>query len=300
VRQAVPVEKTATWFQKSADRTLFTIRGKRYTVGEFWREYQELPPSFLARYQGAEGRKALAERLVERLLLVEDSYDRLLDVKNEGEIEEARLKMLAQMLEQEEVDDKIEVRDEEVRAYYDKHKAKLADPLLAKIRYIMIQSGQADDEQKRVWEKANEAYKKLVPGLFRSGGDFAEVARQYSEDKVTASQGGELEGWIQESADFLSELAEHPLHQQVFSLSQGEISRPFAWGGAIYIVQVRERKEPRPLTFEEAQATVRETLRLRKHDELRAQLFQKLQEQANVTVYDQVLQALAEEQSQGR
>ncbi|RLC60796.1 MAG: hypothetical protein DRI48_11500 [Chloroflexi bacterium] len=99
VRQAVLDEKEEAWFQERADRTLFTIHGKRYTVGEFWQEYQELPPTFLADYQGPEGRKALAERLIERLLLVEDSYDQLLNVKNRGEIEEVRLDVLAQMME---------------------------------------------------------------------------------------------------------------------------------------------------------------------------------------------------------
>lgn len=298
VRQAVLAEKEVTWFEEKADSTLFTIHGKRYTAGEFWQEYQELPPTFLADYQGAEGRQALAERLIERLLLVEDSYDQLLNVKNQGEIEEMRLDVLAQMMEQEEVDDKIEVTDEELQAYYEEHQAEMVGPPQARIRYIVIRLGQTEEEYKRARDKANEAYKKLVPGLFKEGADFAEVAREYSEDEATASQGGEVEGWVGEDPDLLAELSEHPFHQQVLSLREGEISHPFEWNGAIYIVQVLERKEPQPLTFEEVKDLLREELRLKKHDELAAQLSERLLKEANVTIYDQTLQKLVEQLKQ--
>jgi parvulin-like peptidyl-prolyl isomerase len=295
VTETVMKEKETAWFSEMAERTLFTIHGKRYTVGEFWREYQELPASFLADYQGAEGRKALAERLIERLLLVEDSYDRVL-AANEGELDEMRLDVLAQMMEQVEVDDRIEVTDEEVRAYYDEHKAELVMPPQSRIRYIMIGLGETEDERQRAREKADEAYKRLVPGLFQQGEDFAVVAREYSEDELTASQGGELPGWIGEGQDLFAELADHPFHQQVLALREGEISRPFEWGGAVYIVQVLERTDPEPMPFEEARDFLSEDLRLQKHDELLVELSQRLMEQADVEIYESTLQGLFEDQ----
>jgi cation transport ATPase len=47
------------------------------------------------------------------------------------------------------------------------------------------------------------------------------------------------------------------------------------------------------LTFEEAKDVLREQLRLQKHDELAAELSRRLQEQANVTIYEQTLQTLS-------
>jgi len=297
IRQAVLAEKEAAWFKENANRTLFTIHGERYTAGEFWQEYQELPPTFLVNFQGAEGRKALAERLIERLLLVEDSYDQLLETENKAELEEVRLNVLAQMMEQEEVDDKIQITDEEVQQYYEQHKDQLVEPPQVKIRVIVIQLGQAEDERKRAWDKANEAYQKLAPGLLQTGADFAEIARQYSEDEVTANQGGEA-GWVREGPDILAELVEHPFHQQILGLAVGEISQPFEWEGVIYIVQVQDRKEGRQLTLEETKDILREELRLKKHDELTVQLSQKLLEQAQVKIYDEVLLSLVKEQGQ--
>lgn len=300
VQQAVLVEKEAAWFEEKANQTLLTIDGKRYTAGEFWREYRELPAPFIFEYQGTAGRQALAERLIERLLLVEDSYDQLLEADNQVELEEIRLDVLAQMMEQEEVDDKIEITDEELLAHYEQDKAQLVEPPQARIRQIVIRLGQTEDEYQRAWEKADEAYQKLAPGLFQAGADFAEVAREYSEDETTAAQGGEVPGWIGESTDLLSELVEHPFHQQVLRLYAGDISRPFEWNGAIYIVQVLERTEPRPMPFEEAKEMLREELRLQKHQELEIQLSERLLEQSNVTVYDQALEMLLEEQQAGQ
>lgn len=300
VRQAVLTQKETAWFEDKAEQTLITINGKRFTVGEFWQEYQELPPTFVIDFQGAAGRQALAERLIERLLLLEDSYDRLLNVDNQGELEEVRLDVLTQMMEQEEVDDRIEIADEELQAFYEQHKSELVEPPQSRIRQIMIRLGQTEDDYQRAWDKANEAYQKLVPGLFEEGADFAGVAREYSEDEATAAQGGEVPGWIGEGPDLFEELTAHGLHQQILSLVEGEISRPFEWNGAVYIVQVLEQKEPRQLSFDEAKEILREELRLQKHEELAVQLSQKLMEQSNVTVYDQALQMLLEEQQAGQ
>jgi len=295
VRQAVRAQKEEQWFTENGDRTLFTIRGKRFTLGEFWKEYRELPEDFLARYQGVAGRRALAERLIERLLLLQDSYDRLLQSKNKVQLEEARLSVLAQMLEQEEVDDKIKVSDEELSAYYQEHRKDLTEPPQVKIRAIVIRLGQTGQERVGAFAKATEAYKQLVPGPLQKGRDFAQVARQYSEDPATAARGGDLDGWIREGPDLLAEMAVHPFHEQTLGLQLGEISRPFEWRGAIYIVQVRERQEARQLTFEEAKEFLREELRQKKHDELSAELSKRLLTQARVMIYERTLQQLAKE-----
>lgn len=289
VRQAVLQEQTRAWFAQNADLTLFTVHGKQYTVGEFWQEYQELPVTFLTEYQDNEGRKQLAEQIIERLLLVEDSYDRLLTAGKESELAEIRLDVLAQMMEQEEVDDQITITDEEVQTYYNENQAMLVAPPQARIRQILIRLGQTEDERQRAWDKANEAYRKVAPGLFQQGEDFATVARQYSEDEATAANGGEVAGWVGEGVDLLAELTEHPLHQQILALGVGDISPPFEVNGAIYIVQVIERQESQPLLFDEIKELLREELRAQKHDDLLHQFQEKLATEANVTIYDSVL-----------
>ena len=295
VLAVVQQQKTDEWFAANASKTIFTVKGKGYTLGEFYQEYQELPISTQAEYAGADGMQKLAETLIERLLLVEDTYDQLLDVQNKPLSDESRLQVLKQMMHQEEVDDKIQVTDEELQKFYDENIDMMALPPKARIRYIRIGLGQTEDEQIAARARADEAYKKLVPGLFQQGADFAGVAQEYSEDPETAAQGGELSEWIGESDDILAEVQLHPFHEVALTLQPDEISQPFQFGDSLYIVQVIERSGPEQLPFEQAKPYIEEILTQQKHDEQMVQLQESLLGQANFVLYPTVLEKYFQE-----
>lgn len=290
VLKAVQQQKIDEWFKANASKTLFTLKGKQYTLGEFYQEYQELPLSAQTQYAGPKGMTQLAERLIERLLLVEDTYDQLLDVQNKPLVDEARLQVLKQMMHQEEVDDKIQVSDEDMQKFYDENIQLMALPPRARIRYIRIGLGASQDEAERARQRADEVYQKLVPGLLQQGADFATVAQEYSEDPETAANGGELPDWIGESDDILAEAQLHPFHEIVLTLQPNEISRPFTFGDSLYIVQVIERTEPERLTFEQAKPYIQDILTDQKHADLLTQLTDTLFKQSNVVIYQSVLE----------
>jgi len=291
VLDAVQQQKTNEWFEANASKTLVSLKGKQYTLGEFYQEYQEFPVSIQTQYAGPQGMRQLAESLIERLLLVEDTYDQLLDVENKPLADESRLQMLKQMMHQEEVDDKLQVTDEEMRKYYDENIELMSRPPKARIRYIRIGLGTTDDEQKTAQARADEAYQKLVPGLFQQGQVFAEVAQEYSEDPDTAAQGGELPEWIGESNDILAEVQLHPFHEVALALQPGEISRPFQSSDSLYIIQVIERTESKQLTFDEAKPYIEEIFTQQKHAEQLIQVQETLLKNANFVVYPTVLEA---------
>jgi parvulin-like peptidyl-prolyl isomerase len=291
VRQEVLATKEHTWFRDRSDQTLLTIDGRRFTVGEFWEEYQELPLGFQARFRGAEGRRQLAEKLVGRWILLQASRRQGPSAEEQAQTEHARLDILAQMMEQEEVDDKLVVTDEELRGYFEKHRDEIVKPARSRIRYIAIALGQTEDDAKRAREKADEAYRKLVPGFLREGDDFVEIARQYSEDPLRAQK----PVWIGEGPDLLTEVAQHGLHEWIQRLAVGETGKPVEWGNFLYIFEVLEREERRPLPFEEVKDLLREELLAKKHQELSRRLNEDLMEKAKVTVYDSTLRAMVEE-----
>ena len=291
VETALAPQVMADWFADNVNKTLFTIKSNRYTVGEFYQEYQELPFTVQAQFAGPEGMKDLAEQLIERLLLVADANDRLLDVENQDLAQEARLQILKQMLHQEEVDDKIEITDEDIQQFYEENQALMAFPSQARIRYIRIGLGNSADEADTAQQRADEAYEKLNPGLFQQGEDFAVVAQEYSEDPETAANGGELPGWVGESEDILAEFEMHPFHEAILNLRPDEISQPFEFGGSLYIVQVIERTEPETVGLEEARPFIEEILSQQKHSELEIQLQEQLLEQAEFEIYWPVLES---------
>ena len=294
VLATVRQQRTDAWMQDNGSKTLFTIKGKQFTLGQFYREYQEMAPEVQAQFAGAQGMKQLGDLLIDRLVLVEDTYDQLLEVKNKDRIDQTRLDVLKQMMDQQEVDDKIEVTDEEIRQFYDQNPQMMAPPPQARIRYIRIALGQTEDEQKTARARAEEAYQKLVPGMFQQGADFAPVAKEYSEDPETAANGGEFPGWIGETGNPLEPPELHQLHEIVLSLPVNQISPPFDLGDSRYIVQVIERKEPPPLTFDQARPYIKDLLTERKHDELQRQLQDQLAKKINLVIYDSALQAYYE------
>ncbi|MAS35452.1 MAG: hypothetical protein CL610_15685 [Anaerolineaceae bacterium] len=290
IQARVQQQQADTWFEENADKTLFTIKGRRYTVGQFYNEYQELSPPVRASFSGSEGMRNLAEQLIERLLLIEDTNDQLLGSENQPLTDEARLQVLKQMQHQEEVDDQIEVTEQEIQQYYDANQELMIMPSRARIRYIRIGLGASEDEAKRAQERADEAYNRLVPGPLQSGEEFAKIAQEYSEDPETATNGGEYPGWIGESSDILAELEMHPFHERVLTLQPGEISPVFQYGDSLYIVQVIERTEPETLSLEQAGPFIEEILFEQEHDTLTAQLQQQLLDESDFVLYPSVLE----------
>lgn len=295
VRNAVLGETEKKYYTDNSTRTLFTLNGKQFTLGEFWEEYQELPVAFLTSYQGNEGKRSLVERIIERLLLYEDSTNQVSQTETKEKKDEMRLKVLAQMLEQEEIDDKIKIEDKDLQDYYDQNKAHLVKPPKSKVRQIAIKAGETEDDHKRAADKATEAYKRLVSGILKKGEEFSAVALAYSEDEETKNNGGEVAGWVEEEMNLLGEITTHAYHERVLSIPKGEIGEPFEANGYIYIVQVTDRTEAETISFEEAKEFIRERLLQEKHAELQGQLSSKLMKENDVTVYTRTLKKISKQ-----
>lgn len=108
------------------------------------------------------------------------------------------------------------------------------------------------------------------------GADFAQLARANSDDKGTASQGGDL-GWASPGMFVPS------FEQAMNELEPGEISLPFQSNFGWHIVQVLERRE-RDATDELRRAKAAETIRQRKSEEALEAWLRQLREEAYVDI----------------
>ncbi|PKL23101.1 MAG: hypothetical protein CVV47_16475 [Spirochaetae bacterium HGW-Spirochaetae-3] len=292
-RRAAALEKQNTWFTSNRDLALFSVGGKRLSLGEFWTEYGELPHDLAAKYAGSSGMAKLAEALLDRYLVAEEA-SRGGATASEGSVraEEARLKLLAEMMEKEEIDDKVSVSEEEIAGYFKANKRKYVIPPQSKIRRIAIKLEESEEGRRAAWRRAEEAYTRLAPGLFRKPADFAEIAGQYD---MAALEGSGWTGdaiWIGEGRDFLSEVRDHEFHEIVKKIPLGGIGKPFLLKDRIYIVQVVERSKPESIDIEEAKGAIREELTARKHEELGKAFSKRMLRENKAIIYDQVLRTL--------
>jgi peptidyl-prolyl cis-trans isomerase D len=129
------------------------------------------------------------------------------------------------------------VSEEEVGTYFDLNKEDYATPKKVKARHILFKV--ARDAKPEVIE---EARKKAVDVLkqARSGTDFGELARKYSDDPGSRGKGGDL-------GFFARDRMVEPFSDAAFAMKSGEISEPvrtpFGWH-IIKLEAIQEAKEP--------------------------------------------------------
>lgn len=175
-----------------------------------------------------------------------------------------RESMLMQKVYDEVTKDITEVPDEEISAYYEENKDTYFEDETRTTRHILIAPGKdtagnttttavgattttteiTDADWADALETAEEVRGKLV-----AGGDWTELAEEYSDDTLTASSGGEL-GAVAKG-EMLQEFED-----AVFSLDKDEISEPVKSAYGYHIIQVTEITEAYQQTLEEAKEEI--------------------------------------------
>ncbi len=119
-----------------------------------------------------------------------------------------------------------------VRTRYGYHLIQMLDkhPALGKVKFSHIMAlSQPGDTSMRAMRKMEEAYARL-----QEGADFAEMARQYSEDRSSAPRGGVVN--LTKLDRMLPEVVE-----QLFPLANGQYSKPFRSRVGWHIVRLDEK-----------------------------------------------------------
>jgi parvulin-like peptidyl-prolyl isomerase len=152
------------------------------------------------------------------------------------------------------------VSDQELRELYQKDKAQSEE---VRIRHILIRTENAPLKSGAAGHPAlpePEARKKLqdVRERILAGADFAQMAKQYSEDTATAASGGDM-GVIQRDK------VVPPIVNAASSLEPGRVSDIILTPSGLEIIQVENR---RTKSFEEVRPALETQLRQSKAAEI--------------------------------
>ncbi len=207
-----------------------------------------------------------------------------------------RRTLTAQKVLNKEISSKINVTDQDIAAYYNSHKPEfnLIEPQyhLAHIIITPVPNPQVRNLKNDKASNDTEARKKaqMLVNRLESGEDFATLAMNYSEDPESSSNGGDL-GFSPESALRSTDPA---TRDAVMKLKAGQysgiipITNPQAKQFVGYRIVRLIAKEPagqRDLADPRVQQAIREQLRDRREQVLKAAYYEVIRNEAKVDNY---------------
>ena len=308
-------QKADDHLKESRDTILFTIDSKPFTIGDFADEYSKTTPEHKCHHMDKhemdksettdektelcelahndfEELKQFADRMIDKELIAEDTYNQMIHVEHKEEIEFLTMTSLYPVFHKEEMAGLIHVTDKMVEDYYEEHQKAYQYPAKAKLSMIVINGGEEKEKKEVAYEKAMAVYKELKPSFFSfgKGKDFAGIAREYSEDPETAPKGGRLDVDIYECRNEVEYMLLHGFHKKIFSLEPGDISDVFEFENKFYIIQVREMENRKKVAFDEIRDRVKQDLMNKEHQKVMENWEDDLLKTANFVVYENPLE----------
>lgn len=141
---------------------------------------------------------------------------------------------------------KVQVTEQEAKAFYNSNQDKFAQPETAHARHILILSKESDPKADKDRKRAKLAQ---IKKQLKGGADFAELAKQFSEDPGSKERGGDLgvfpRGQMVKAFD-----------QVVFKMMPGDISEVVETEFGLHLIRLEEKKPARTVSFDEAKAKI--------------------------------------------
>jgi len=168
-------------------------------------------------------------------------------LKTSGQTEEdllfrVRLDVLSNQVRQKIVEGKDKVSDKEITDYYNKNKSRFATPETRDLNVVLT-------------EKEGDANK--AKAELEDGKSFKEVAKKYSIDEASKSQGGKLPAVAKGQQ-------EKALDEAVFKAKKGALTGPVKTQFGFYVFEVTKVTKANQQTLEESKESIRAQLKSQK------------------------------------
>lgn len=248
---AAPIfaQTTPAQTASAADPVVLTIGDQKITQSEFERIVGTLPENARAQAKTPEGRKQIADQLVELTVLAQEARARKLDetpsVKTRLEIEAKQVLASAVYQTLGNTDDAA------MHAYYEAHKGEMEQvhALHILIRFkgsaVPLRLDQKDLTEEEALKKCQDLRAKIL-----AGAKFEDVAQTESDDVGSGTKGGDLD-------TFGRGAMVKEFEDAAFSLPVGQVSQPVrsAFGYHLILVESHTTK-----TFEQARPEIEKQL----------------------------------------
>ncbi len=182
---------------------------------------------------------------------------------------------LSQQLMNEQLASRIHVTDSDLQTYYTANKDQYVEPERAKIRHIRV----ADEERAKA----------VLNGL-KNGQDFAELAKQLSEDESTKAGGGLIQGDVVKGFPISAVGDSNEMGEAIFAVSAPAVlEKPFKTNKGWEIIKVEEKQASRQKNFDEVRQQVTMQLLRQKREEVQREYIQEMMDKHGVIIHTSVL-----------
>ena len=210
------------------------VNGKKYTAGDLDKLINMLPAQY---QQAARSQPQLLSQVFLMQRLADDAVKAGLDQKPpfKDQLEMSRMQTLS-TAELSDVNNRIEITQAEQQNYYNENPDKFKE---VKVRVIYVAfnptPGKAAAGGKKLPTEA-EAQAKVedLEKQIKAGADFGKLARENSDDQVSAAKDGDF-GSVKLDSSY-----PQPIKTAVFALKQGEVSAPLKQTNGFYLIRADE------------------------------------------------------------
>lgn len=267
IQQIPQFQKDGKFDPQLYDRLL---QVQRYNKAQFERELREqdklrqfetslaassfLPKTDLQRFQKLSEQSrnfnyAIVEVDTSAVSVTSDEIDNFYNENQQLYQTPEQVKLAYIELKEEELTEQISITTEDARVIYDSQPERYVSDELRKARHILLKVPNEIAADAIEWDEAMDEANGYFQQL-EEGATFAELAKQHSEDSLSAEKGGEI-GFIA-PGDFTSK----ELEEALFSLNVGEHSKPIRTQQGIQILALDEIQAAEQEPFEDVREQI--------------------------------------------
>jgi peptidyl-prolyl cis-trans isomerase D len=166
--------------------------------------------------------------------------------------------------------------NDELQSYYRQHAAEFRVPESVKVRHILIKLPLPGPDGKVDAKQADAAKAKAqdVLNQIRKGGDFAALAKKYSDDVATAKNGGSVGQLVQGSG------TAPEIEKVAFGLAKGQTSDLIPTSYGFEIIRVDDKASAHARTLEDVRSEIEPIVAVQKNQRAAEQLAHTFESQA--------------------
>ncbi len=146
------------------------------------------------------------------------------------------------------------VTDAEIKAYYQEHQDEFHEPERRRASHILLKVPK--DANATVVEAKKKELLELKKRI-EKGESFSELAKKYSEDKLSGAKGGDL-------GFFSRGMMVKPFEDKVFSMKKGELSGPVRTQFGWHLIKLEDVRKARTKPLKEVRSEIEKKLKEKK------------------------------------